>query len=197
MAFKMKGSAFKLGNVATKSALKDRYTITYKDDEKMANKMRAHNEQHSANPGMDHDDADSDNLTWWNVKDERPRKAQIETKYKNPDGSPKLDDQGNPLVDPDEETVPLEMKSPAKHTGSASHPTGAIAAHKGHMSKKKTIIRKGGVKKDDSPMKDRESRLRKRAKKAPTKIIGALAGMAAKAVAGKVLKKVTGGDKDK
>tara|TARA_R110002110_G_scaffold363224_1_gene573085 strand:- start:279 stop:1241 length:963 start_codon:yes stop_codon:yes gene_type:complete len=28
--------------------------------------------------------------------------------------------------------------SPAKHTGSASHPTGAIAAHKGHKSLKKT-----------------------------------------------------------
>ena len=28
--------------------------------------------------------------------------------------------------------------SPYKHTGSASHPTGAIAAHKGHMSKEMT-----------------------------------------------------------
>jgi hypothetical protein len=32
----------------------------------------------------------------------------------------------------------FKKKSPKRHTGSASHPTGAIAAHKGHMSKKMT-----------------------------------------------------------
>ena len=32
----------------------------------------------------------------------------------------------------------IKKQSPARHTGSASHPTGAIAAHKGHKSLKKT-----------------------------------------------------------
>ena len=35
---------------------------------------------------------------------------------------------------------PYKMKkAPYKHLGSATHPTGAIAAHKGHMSKKMTL----------------------------------------------------------
>ena len=35
--------------------------------------------------------------------------------------------------------TPFKMKkAPYKHLGSATHPTGAIAAHKGHMSRKMT-----------------------------------------------------------
>ena len=37
---------------------------------------------------------------------------------------------------PKDEASPTTMKSPAKHTG--EHPTGAIAAHEGHMAVKKT-----------------------------------------------------------
>ena len=118
MGFKMKGSAFKLGGVkgtsGHASALKDRPKRGPEYSDNVNSKIQAHNDQHSSNPDMDHDAGDmlDGDQTWWNVKDERPRQAKMDTKYKNPDGSPKLDDQGNPLVDPSEETVPLEMKSP-------------------------------------------------------------------------------------
>jgi len=120
MGFKMKGSAFKLGTVqgtsGHASALKDRPKRGPEYSDNVNSKIQAHNDQHSANPDMVHDQGEmlDGDQTWWNVKDKRPRKAKMETKYKNPDGSPKKDDQGNPLVDPNEKTPPLEMKSALK-----------------------------------------------------------------------------------
>ena len=50
----------------------------------------------------------------------------------------------------------IRKQSPKKHT-SASHPTGAIAAHKGHMSKKKTLKDiKPNIKRDIVPKKKKK-----------------------------------------
>ena len=51
----------------------------------------------------------------------------------------------------------IKKQTPKKHLGKASHPTGAIAAHKGHMSKKKTLKDiKPNIKRDIVPKKKKK-----------------------------------------
>ena len=135
MAFKMKGSPIKLGGIqgtsGHRSALKDRAVPDHTWDEKIAEKQTAHNKQHSGK--MVHDDGVPPK--WWKLGGKKPRNIQMETKYKNPDGSPKKDDQGNPLVDPD---APTKMKSPLEQRQHPSlRPTDFFGFLEGDSDKKK------------------------------------------------------------
>ena len=87
MAFKMKGSAFKLGNVATKSTLKQASPVkdTYpaKDrlkDADLQKKMEKHNAKHAE--GWDHDEDQKTQKDWTKTKSPLERKSALKTGYK-------------------------------------------------------------------------------------------------------------------
>ena len=110
-----------------------------------------HNKRHTA--GETHDEHGD-----WDTKEEEPKKDEGTLQMKSPMKDKLTDWEHQKTVRHDKnqkhiprygEKSPNEMKSPAKHLGSASHPTGAIAAHEGHMSKK--ITKK--IKRDIVPKK--------------------------------------------
>ena len=81
MTFKMKGSAFKLGNVATKSALKHAATGWSKQGGKGAG-TTTHDEQHSK--GYTHDPNNDMGANNWKKKEERKEEMEGGLPMKSP-----------------------------------------------------------------------------------------------------------------
>ena len=132
MAFKMKGSAFKLGNVATKSTLKQTSPMKHdpNDDVQPGTQHKdwlaqadRHNKRHTA--GETHDEHGD-----WDTKEEEPKKDEGTLQMKSPMKDKLTDWEHQKTVRHDKnqkhiprygEKSPNEMKSPMKGLEGAAH----------------------------------------------------------------------------